>query len=345
MFLVWGGVTRGASADTVASSPVMIYNMVTKLWMQEYVPPANYLASVSPSVSATAKPTTTGSGNVTGGGEGGSGSNTGAIVGGIVGGIVVIAAIAGFLFYRRRQQRTTHLHTPVKSSVDNESGPPNNSDRNEEELRRMQSHLENQQKQLEIQRQLLALQQQQQQHQAIVTSAATAASQPAMVQQYQDPAGTMTSSYGYQPALYYPTVPTTFQTVQAIPDTSSSSGYTTGIPAVSGVVGNAVGVKHSEFYQQTTEPSFAPSPLVYMPADYILPPGTSSPAMSTAVSSGVGMGVGDMSSQYAVSVAGSPLRKEQRKEQASAPQSYVDGSGRWTEKSQPNNPHTILESS
>ncbi|KAG0289825.1 Adagio protein 3 [Linnemannia gamsii] len=322
--LIWGGTTTG---NVMASSPVMIYNMDTNVWAQEYTAPADYVASASASATSTAKPTTSGSGSASGDGEK-SGSNTGAIVGGIVGGIVVIAAIVGFLIYRRRQQRNTHLHTPVRSSDDKESGSSahvsgsgnnNNSNRNEEELRRMQTQLENQQQQLELQRQLLALQQQQ-----TVTSGP--ASQPAMVQQYQEPA----TPYGYQPPMYYPTVPTTLQTVQAVPDTSAAYGYSAAMPAVSG--------GHSEMYQQTTEPSFTPSPVVYMPADYILPPATSSPATpATVASSGVGVGRGgDVSSPYAV---GSPSKKGQ----VSGPQSYVDGSGSWTENPQRNNPHTVIE--
>lgn len=302
--------------------------------MQEYTAPAEYVASASASMTSTAKPTGTGTTTPKSGEKGGS--NTGAIVGGIIGAIAVIGATVGFLFYRRRQQRNTHLHTPVKSSDYKESGSSgsgnnNNSssvnrNKNEEELRRMQNQFENQQQQLELQRQLLALQQQQ-----TVTSAAV--SQPAMVQQYQDSTGMAATPYGYQPLMYYPAVSSTLQTVHTVPNTSAAYSYSTAIPAVSG--------GHSEMYQQTTEPNFVPSPVVYMPADYILPPATSSPVISTtAASSGVGVGGGDTSSPYAV---GSALMKGHGQGQVSGPQSYVDGSGGWTEKPQPNNPHTIIE--
>lgn len=314
----------------MAGSPVLVYNIASNSWVSDYVPPASYVAAASASATG-AKPTGTGTGT---GGDGSGGSNTGAIVGGIVGAIVVIGAIAGFMIYRRRQQRNTHVHSPVNtSSDDKETGAAShstaygsgsggiNGTSNEEELRRMQSQLENQQQQLELQRQLLALQQQ-----------TTAASQPGMVQvhQYQDPS----TPYGYQPSLYYPQVPITAQTVQTVPATSPSSyAYSSSIPVVSGT-------GHSEIYQITTEPNFAPSPLVYMPADYVLPPGSnsvSSPDMSTVAASSSG-GVTD-EGMYAVSA---PAKKSQG--QVSGPRAYVDHAGSWSsDKPQPNNPHTALE--
>ncbi|KAK3811513.1 MAG: hypothetical protein JOS17DRAFT_779919 [Linnemannia elongata] len=326
--LIWGGTTTG---NVMAGSPVMVYNMATNSWVSDYVPPASYVAAASASATA-AKPTGTGTGT---GGDGSGGSNTGAIVGGIVGALAVIGAIVGFLIYRRRQQRNTHVHSPVRTSSDDKeigaashsaahgsgSGGSNGLS-NEEELRRMQSQLENQQQQLELQRQLLALQQQ-----------TSVASQPGMVQvqQYQDPS----TPYGYQPPLYYPIVPTTAQTVQTIPATSPSSyAYSSSIPMVSGT-------GHSEIYQITTEPSFAPSPLVYMPADYVLPPGSnsvSSPDMSPTVAAPSSGGVTDQG-MYAVTA---PVKKSQG--QMSGPHAYVDHAGSWSsDNPQPNNPHTVLE--
>ncbi|KAF9145171.1 Multiple epidermal growth factor-like domains protein 8 [Linnemannia schmuckeri] len=319
--LIWGGTTTGS---IMAGSPVLIYNMGTNAWIPDYTPPASYVASANASATA-AKPTGTGTG---GDAAGGGGSNTGAIVGGIVGAIAVIGAIAGFLIYRRRQQRNTYVHTPVNThSDDKETGAAalsptsvsGGSSSNEEELRRMQSQLENQQRQLELQRQLLALQQQ----------STAAASQPVMVQ-YQDPS----TPYGYQPPLYYPPVPISPHTVQTVPDTSSSSyAYSNSIPVTSGG-------GHSEIYQVTAEPNFAPSPLVYMPADYILPPGSaSSPTVPTTAGSSSGGASGDVSPPFAV---GAPVKKSQG--QVSGPQAYVNHAGSWTsDKPQPNNPHTVLD--
>ncbi|KAF8932932.1 hypothetical protein BGZ47_011096 [Haplosporangium gracile] len=325
--LIWGGATTGS---VMADSPVMVYNMATNAWVPNYTPPVAYVAAASASATA-AKPTGTG----TGGDAAGRGSNTGAIVGGIVGAIAVIGAIIGFLIYRRRQQRNTHTHTPVKThSDDKETGAAafsltsgsGGSNNNEEELKRMQSQLENQQQQLELQRQLLALQQQ----------STTATSQPAMVQ-YQDPSTPYgyqdpSTPYGYQPPLYYPTVPISPHTMQTVPDTSSSSyAYSTSIPVVSGG-------GHSEIYQVTAEPIFAPTPLVYMPSDYILPPNpVSSPAVPTTVGSSSGGAGEDASTPF---VVGAPVKKSQ----VSSPQAYVGHAGSWSSDSpHPNNPHTILD--
>ncbi|KAF9313531.1 hypothetical protein BGZ91_006262 [Linnemannia elongata] len=318
--LIWGGTSTGG---LLASSPVLVYNMATNSWASDYVPPASYVAAASASATGT-KPTGTG-------GDGSGGSNTGAIVGGIVGAIVVIGAIAGFLIYRRRQKRNTHVHSPVNTtSDDKETGAASHStgsggnygNSNEEELRRIQGQLENQQQQLELQRQLLALQQQ-----------TAAASQPGMVQvqQYHDPS----TPYVYQPSLYYAPVPTTSQTVQTVPATTPYTyAYSSSIPVVSGA-------GHSEIYQVTAEPSFAPSPLVYMPADYVLPPGSnsvSSPPMSSTVATSSSGGETDQG-MHAVSA---PVKKSQG--QVSGPHAYVDHAGSWTsDKPQPNNPHTVIE--
>ncbi|KAF9538171.1 hypothetical protein EC957_007123 [Mortierella hygrophila] len=325
--LIWGGITTG---DVLGASPVLVYNIDTNSWVSNYVPPASYVASASASATA-ATPTGTGTGTGTGGDASG-GSNTGAIVGGIVGGIVVIGAIAGLLIYRRRQQRSTHGHSPVSTNSDDKgtsAGPAsgsvgNNGNSNEEELRRMQSQLQNQQQQLELQRQLLAFQQQQ----------SAAASQPAMVQihQYQDPS----IPYGYQPSHYYPPVLTASQTVQTAPGTSPSSySYSPSIPVVSGP-------GHGEIYQVNTEANFVPSPHVYNPADYVNPSGSNSvplPPMSSAIAAPSG-GVADLG-MYGM---GAPVKNFQG--QVSSPHEYADHGSSWSNgksQLQPSNPHAVLE--
>ncbi|KAG9061060.1 hypothetical protein KI688_007689 [Linnemannia hyalina] len=325
--LLWGGRTTG---DVMVASPVLVYNIATNSWGSDYVPPASYVASASASATA-AKPTGTGTGT---GGDASGGSNTGAIVGGIVGGIVVIGAIAGLLIYRRRQQRNTHGHSPVNTNSDDKetsaaphSSAPvsgsgvNNGNSNEEELRRMHNQLQNQQQQLEHQRQLLTFQQQ-----------SAAASQPGMVQmhQYQEPS----TSYGYQPPHYYPPVITAAQTAQTAPGVSPSSyAYSPSMPVVSGP-------GHSEIYQVNAEPNFGSTPHVYNPADYVHPPGSNSvplPPMSSAIASSSG-GVTDQG-MYGVNA---PVKNFQG--QVSSPHEYVDDGGSWSNgKSQPNNPHAVLE--
>ncbi|KAF9920662.1 Multiple epidermal growth factor-like domains protein 8 [Linnemannia zychae] len=251
--LVWGGTS---SPDVVAPSPVLVYNIGTNTWMSDYTPPASYVAAASASATTSgAAPTgtsnqvTTGPGNID---NKGASNNTGAIVGGVVGGLAVVGAVLGFLFYRRmKQNQNSESKTDVKNNS-NGSSPPapggsgaNDADESrEDQIKRMQSQLDNQQQQLEYQRQLILLQQQQQQ-----MATAAAASQPIYV---QDMGG-----YAYQPPVYYPPVPTTTNTVQALPEDTAISYSPT-----------SQGRTHSEIYQVSAEPNFAPSPLVYTPADY-----------------------------------------------------------------------------
>ncbi|KAF9102248.1 hypothetical protein BGX29_004786 [Mortierella sp. GBA35] len=318
--LIWGG---NAPGPVLAPYPVSIYNIATNTWVTDYTPPASYVAKAS--ASATAGPSST---------AGDSSSNLGGIIGGVVGALAVIGAIVGFLLYRRRRQ---HGMVPVKTTSDHEDNKslggahqngqlPTSTNNHDEEFRRMQSQLENQQQQLELQRQLLALQQQQQFQSPTV-----------LIQ--QDPS--VSSPYGYQPPIYYPPAPNTANTVQTSAAAHETSyAYTVAVPTVGG---------HSEIYQTTTEPSYAPSQLVYMPADYghatsSMPMShikvSSSPAVSTTVAT-----VSDISSSHAIV---EPVKKSQ----LSGPHSvvttssggadkYVDGTGSWERPH--NNPHTILE--
>ncbi|KAF9124568.1 hypothetical protein BGW39_008106 [Mortierella sp. 14UC] len=342
--LIWGGVATG---DAIAPSAILLYNIATNTWVTDYTPPASYVALAASqsasSASAGAKPTgsgTPGADGLNGGSGEKGGSNIGGIVGGIVGGLAVVAGIVGFLLFRRRRGHRQHQgHQAVKTVGDDYGHQSLHSSgttaaaaavggQQEDEVRKLQSQLENQQQQLEIQRQLLAFQQNQQ------------VQQPIMMQQ---------DTYGYQSPMYYTSAGPGASTVQTVPDTSYA-GYT--IPVVSPT--------HSEMYQMSHDPTPAPAgaynqPLIYMPPpsstpDYTLPAvsqASSSPAMSATVSS-----TDIPSSTYGVSSSVSvPVVK---KSQLSGPQTlivptstsagtYADGAGSWDSKPQPNSPHTIVE--
>ncbi|KAF8944129.1 hypothetical protein BGZ47_004613 [Haplosporangium gracile] len=115
-FVVWGGLY---SATQIASTGAQIYSITSNTWINQYTAPAAYQSlnvppipnvksttiSSGPSGTGSANPSGTGSSNPSLVSETGTGqsSNVGGIVGGVVGGLAVVAAIAGFLFYRRRR--------------------------------------------------------------------------------------------------------------------------------------------------------------------------------------------------------------------------------------------------
>ncbi|KAF9922897.1 hypothetical protein FBU30_006972 [Linnemannia zychae] len=113
-FIVWGGLN---SETQIASTDVIIYNMATNTWVEQYTAPAAYQSMNVPPIpnvkptTAISGPSKTDSSNPTLVPEAETGksqsSSVGGIVGGIVGGLAVIAAIVGFVFYRRRRTHRT----------------------------------------------------------------------------------------------------------------------------------------------------------------------------------------------------------------------------------------------
>ncbi|KAF9537619.1 hypothetical protein EC957_007866 [Mortierella hygrophila] len=107
-FIVWGGLY---SDTQIASTDVHIYSITSNTWINQYTAPAAYQSlNVPPipnvkSTTISSGPSGTGSANPSLVSETGTSqsSNIGGVVGGVVGGLAVIAAIVGFLFYRRRQ--------------------------------------------------------------------------------------------------------------------------------------------------------------------------------------------------------------------------------------------------
>ncbi|KAG0316651.1 hypothetical protein BG000_004801 [Podila horticola] len=119
-FIVWGGLY---SDTQIASTGVNIYSLTSNTWINQYTAPAAYQSlNVPPipnvkSTTISSGPSGTGSANPSLISERGTGqpSNIGGIVGGVVGGLAVIAAIAGFLFYRRRRiHRVPSPSDPVR---------------------------------------------------------------------------------------------------------------------------------------------------------------------------------------------------------------------------------------
>lgn len=119
-FIVWGGLY---SDTQIASTGVNIYSLTSNTWINQYTAPAAYQSlNVPPipnvkSTTISSGPSGTGSANPSLVSETGTGQplNIGGIVGGVVGGLAVIAAIAGFLFYRRRRiHRVPSPSDPVR---------------------------------------------------------------------------------------------------------------------------------------------------------------------------------------------------------------------------------------
>ncbi|KAG0289818.1 hypothetical protein BGZ96_006687 [Linnemannia gamsii] len=111
--LAWGGLD---DKGQVASPAVSIFNYVSQQWVQQYTAPETITKPLDPLITppaatsapkpttstgpSTAPPSTTGSP-----GDGDNGGNKGAVIGGVLGGIVLLALVAGYLYYRWRKQR------------------------------------------------------------------------------------------------------------------------------------------------------------------------------------------------------------------------------------------------
>ncbi|KAG0221186.1 hypothetical protein BGW41_007134 [Actinomortierella wolfii] len=117
-FLVWGGSVSGPNRSIMdggkPSTPVYIYQISRKLWVDEYIPSAEYVNPITPTSNISSplpsqpgSPQPSSSNDVSGSPDNNS-SNTGAIAGGVVG-AVVLFAIIGFFVWRRRRQSPKHL--------------------------------------------------------------------------------------------------------------------------------------------------------------------------------------------------------------------------------------------
>ncbi|KAG0218753.1 hypothetical protein BGX33_006129 [Mortierella sp. NVP41] len=282
--LVWGG----SEIDSVVAAPeVLIYNWKSDTWQDSYVPneayqslhvPTPTTGTLVPSTSATVpNPTNT---------QPPSLNQLGAIVGGIVGGLALIGALVAVLFYRR-QHRFKKL---VETSGDHdgaEMGPTGGASvlgkvqgsqeatatvglgvtgiggtvtqmqplqGIDEALQWKLGQLENQQRQIELQRQLLILQQQEQHLRS-----------PLLQQQEEDQQKDLTLSpqqkqqsnpqspqYGYPSPGFSPTSsPRTVQSLQSVPES---------IATVSG--------RFSQLYQTGSEPNYASIPLTSVTSQY-----------------------------------------------------------------------------
>ncbi|KAG0364888.1 hypothetical protein BGX24_004412 [Mortierella sp. AD032] len=217
--LIWGGTVP---ENIVSSASVLIYNITANIWTDNYIPPANYVTSPGANATTSHSPTVSNTGPEAAA-QGDGKSNMGAIVGGVVGALAVIGAIIGFLLYRRRQ----HCPISVKTALDHDesvgstptsgSGSPHtNITSSEEELKGVQSQLENQQ------RQFLAPQ------------------QPLLLQSPPLAPQDLSSLYGHQPPTFYPATTTTtliptLNTVQTLPNASSPplQAYSSVVPTVS----------------------------------------------------------------------------------------------------------------
>ncbi|KAF9896725.1 hypothetical protein BX616_006873, partial [Lobosporangium transversale] len=159
-FLIWGGQT---SDDAAGPVDVSIYHIGTNSWGTTYTPPEAYVAEREKETTSSA-PAPTGTNGLKGPENESSSSNAGAIAGGVVAAVAVICGIILFFVFRKKQHRAT----PVKTTGDPEENPsckrplqPEGKD--DDELQKMRTQIQNQQEQLDLQRRLLQLQQQQQQ--------------------------------------------------------------------------------------------------------------------------------------------------------------------------------------
>ncbi|KAF8971992.1 hypothetical protein BGZ46_010176 [Entomortierella lignicola] len=94
-FIAWGGYLSG---DTHQLTPI-IYNIKQNAWV-------NSVTLTSTGTSSNPNPSTTSSpGPGSKSSTSSSSSSSGPIIGGVVGGVVVVFALVGFLFYRKRKNR------------------------------------------------------------------------------------------------------------------------------------------------------------------------------------------------------------------------------------------------
>ncbi|KAF9922835.1 hypothetical protein FBU30_007023 [Linnemannia zychae] len=167
--IVWGG---RANDFATALPNLLVYNMVTKTWVNQYTPPASYrdIKDPLPLNRTTALwPITGRNGKNSQDGPVTGTSKTGVIVGGVVAGILLIAIGVGIAIYRRRHQLTRtqqaeieHQHQGTRSQKSHQMNQLLPSEENElqQTLNQLQE-LENQQSQLEQKKQELFTQKQQ----------------------------------------------------------------------------------------------------------------------------------------------------------------------------------------
>ncbi|KAG0200170.1 hypothetical protein BGX33_011161 [Mortierella sp. NVP41] len=249
--LIWGGQIPGApgALASVVPTPLLIYNMATDTWGSSYV-----ASPVPPSGS-----TTTSAGLPTGTSipDHSPKSNISAIVGSIIGGLAVIGAISGFFSTdddgSNRGSLNAHPLPSVRRGMlpavgikERDQGRDQlDLSRKDKHKERLKENLENQQKQLGIKRQLLALQKQEQQLRS------PSAISPHQQSYFPPPS----SPPPRQPSYEYHALDThqPKPTVQALTNDF--------IAVAQEVPGNATGVRQSALYQDTTEPTYGLSPV------------------------------------------------------------------------------------
>ncbi|KAF9539434.1 hypothetical protein EC957_005393 [Mortierella hygrophila] len=191
--LIWGG--SGAD-DVVAPAEMLIYDYVKRIWTTQYTPPASYASLTPPPsivrtvppwftsapTSSTRAPTTSTQIPTPTLTPTPTPTNTGAITAGVVSGLVLVAAVVGIFFFRRRRSHRKDRGFFIKTSSDDPEegkslaiaaasfGSSRGSrkhdtlakdpmESNEEyELERTLMELEEQKRELEMKQQLLVLQ-------------------------------------------------------------------------------------------------------------------------------------------------------------------------------------------
>ncbi|KAG0275332.1 hypothetical protein BGZ96_003829 [Linnemannia gamsii] len=118
-FVSWAGSTNGN--DTITSPQPIVFDVTLKKWVDSYQAPAYYLQNPPNKPNPSPGSGSNGGGSGSGGGAGSGGndkngdgagsgsestqSNLGLIIGCVCGGLALVAAIVGFLWYRRRQNK------------------------------------------------------------------------------------------------------------------------------------------------------------------------------------------------------------------------------------------------
>ncbi|KAF9427925.1 hypothetical protein BGZ94_003820 [Podila epigama] len=83
LLVIWGGAA-GSSGREVENNVTLVFNLKKKVWQDSFTPLAD-MSSPPPTLET---------------------SNKVGLIAGVIAGVVVLAAVAGFIFYRRRKQRT-----------------------------------------------------------------------------------------------------------------------------------------------------------------------------------------------------------------------------------------------